>query len=295
MNEMVVTDKLVIDSLMPINRDRVLKIEKGIHKDILRVKRSIFDIGRLLSAAKKWLPHRKFQAWIEESFGDALPYPTAAAFMSIYNHFQEHPKVIRYIPVSLLLLMKQKEFPEKILKKIEADPEGFTKLIDAAGVEKIKKACKAVQQGKISEDDFWAALKTPIKTDNGKFLFGFFFAASREEQLKDLENAKQILCRGFSQMKGGQVVIKAFVDDLVRDLGRDSWRREQWLPPFGEYLNREIDEGIKMLQEIKNSIGKISGNGKPIIIIGSNTPKDGPVPLSGDSKPQEMVRRRRVK
>ena len=260
------------NSFSPHYKKRIQKIEISIRRYLVSMKCRIYDIGKLLFEAKKILPHGQFQPWIEQTFGGELPYSTAAAFKDVYDHFKDCPKMVRYIPVSLLLLIKQKGFSEEILKRIEDDPEGFAKVVVAAGLERVKRACKELQQGEITVEDFWADLQTPIKFDNGKFSFKLLSKFTLEEQLRDIRNTQAILCRGFSDIDRSVVSITNYANNL----GHDTLDRDQWLPPFREYVNREIDDKIlkiRKLEEAKHIINKYFSDFKPLTVRGLPDPE----------------------
>ena len=98
-------DSNVYDSLLDWNKLRIVKIEKKIHNQLHNIKTNIMVIGELLSDAKKILSHGKYKPWIEEIFGDELPYSTASCYKKIYEDLRNHPDTVKVLPVSFLIHM----------------------------------------------------------------------------------------------------------------------------------------------------------------------------------------------
>jgi len=262
----------VFDSLSTHNKERILKIEGSIRRNIHSIKRRTYDIGKLLFEAKKILPHGQFQLWIEQAFGGELPYSTAAAFKAIYDFFQDKPKMVRYIPVSILLLMKQKEFPEEMMKRIEADPEGFAKVVDVEG---FKKAYKKIKK-KIAKSG--ADLKSSMINewyDNRR---------AWEEKLR-VGNIQRTYYGALTDIKKAILAMRDYSDvDYI--VCFDPLHRDQWFPPISKYVNDEIDDIFRMLHELQDSLNKPSPDRKPITVIGLPEtkgdlvlPHDQPEPL----------------
>lgn len=232
MNEAIENSATVFDSQRERDQIKLLQIEKSIRANITDIKRKIYDIGKLLSEAKKILPHGQFQRWIEETFGGELPYSTAALYKDIYDHFKDKPEMVRYIPVSLLLFLKQKEFPEQIINLIEEDPEGYAKVVD---IQAFKRTYADYKKGKKTIYDFWA--------DTGEDV-NVAFALLRDKKLaRQFDNTQKTIRLGFSEIDKG---IR-----LVKNLSQ--------LPPpaLRDYYNKQFDKRIDMLQKAKAAFNDI--------------------------------------
>lgn len=232
-----VHQKSALDSLSDHNKRIVLRISRGIRRDLEGIKVKVYDIGKRLSLAKRTVGHGNFQRRIEETFGDELPYSTAAAFKDIYDHFKDKQKLVKCLPVSLLLLMKQKEFSEHLIGMIEADPESFKQNVN---VEELKKHYHAYKKGELTLDDFLtlAMVKASVR-------------------LLSLEEFERQLAGIRSDVKMGLKYIKQGVEDLRIFSSRIS---EQYLPTgtfrprLIDLLSKEIDTRIDELQDIRSRI-----------------------------------------
>lgn len=126
----------VYQRLKEEEKKKILRIQVDIEGHLLTIKTHFFKIGRLLSQAKKILPHGTFQRWIEETFGEQLPYPTAACFKAIYEKFKDNERGLMLLPITLLQQMAQPTFPDEIIKLINDNPEAAKN----ADLEEIKMA-----------------------------------------------------------------------------------------------------------------------------------------------------------
>ena len=140
----------IFDSLMQWNKWKLLEIEEAINKRLHCVKCDIFEIGRLLSEAKKVIGHGNFKKWIEETWGEELPYSTAACYKKIYEEYGFRPDLIKSLPVSFLIHMAHSKFPDKAKNKIVENPKAF-KEADLNGTADFFKDFK---QGQATEDQF---------------------------------------------------------------------------------------------------------------------------------------------
>jgi Protein of unknown function (DUF3102) len=220
----------VFDNLFERDKARILSITRSIEQNIRTIKKSVYDIGRLLSEAKKVLPHGQFQPWIKETFGRELPVPTAEAYKAIYDHFKNKPDMVRYRPVSMLLLMKQKQFPSEIIELIQEDPEGYGKVID---IKTVKKISEAYKKGKKTLIEFWA--------ETGKDIDIAFGLLSDKNRLKQFNSTQKNIKLGFSRIDTGL--------RLVKDLFISP-------PPSAliDYYIKEIDARIDGLQKTKTDL-----------------------------------------
>lgn len=149
----------VLQALKEGDRKQVLKIQIDIEGHLLNIKTHFFEIGKLLSRAKEILPHGTYQRWIEETFGDQLPYPTAACFKAIYERFKDQPQSVMLLPVTLLQQMAQPSFPDEIIKLINDNAEAFKN----ADFEEIKEAHGKFKSGEIDLSQFETLAAKQIK------------------------------------------------------------------------------------------------------------------------------------
>lgn len=220
------------------NKLKIQPIKRKILNNLDAINDRIYDIGECLDKLKKIVGHHNFQQCIKEEFGARLPYPTAAAFKAIYLRFKDQPDLVRYLPVSLLLLMKQKTFPEEALRMIE-EALGAVKdnadLKNKINVTAIKEAFKAHKDGNISQLDFVSIFEKSMGFD---ILRGDSLAMR-------LRGVKSDLASGLGKLKGG-----------LKDLGNFSkhigcsYLPTRFLP--SDFIENLIQELESMKQDIQN-------------------------------------------
>lgn len=222
----------VVDSLRPNHQDKLRAIELNIRGRLVVIKKNIFVIGQLLSAAREIIgDDGTYQQWIRETFADELPKSTAALYKHIYDRFNTQPSMILYLPVSILLRLGQMEFPETVLKLFEEDPEGYGKL----NQKKFKKAYDNYKQGRITEYEFWAQTKGCIDK-------AFELLTDRNQKKKfDLVVAQ--VRSGFSKIGTGiSLVGKLKTAALPLDL-RD-------------FYNKQFDKQISKLKKMREEFNQ---------------------------------------
>jgi hypothetical protein len=123
-NELTIVEE--IRELPENEKLRILKIQTEIETTLFNLKRDVFNMGKLLVEAKQIVPHGRFGQWIDHFFKGDLPYSTAYLYMKIYERFKNRPKIVQYIPSTILLNMTQKTFPDEVIAVIEERAEKFS-------------------------------------------------------------------------------------------------------------------------------------------------------------------------
>ena len=129
-------DKDIIDP-------RMLRIEKQIRQRILAGKRNVWELGKFLCEAKKWLDHGDFQAWIKEKFGNDLSYPSCNNYMKIYQRFENQRELVEKLPLTYLLELTREYQSEEAIETI-------TKIMETEGFDAIKAIVDEIKKGKKS-------------------------------------------------------------------------------------------------------------------------------------------------
>jgi len=218
----------LLDILSPNRQERIQSIELKIRGKLETIKRNIFEIGQLLSTARIIIGDEgSYQSWIKERFADELPYSTAALYKKIYDRYPHNPKMIQYIPVSILLRLVQKDFPERVIKLFEDDPEGYGKSVN---IKKFKESADDYKKGRITEYEFWAETKGCVD-----FAFDLL---SKENQKKKFDVVLAKMRSGFSKINIGMSLI-AYYKLLPPP------------PPLRNFYNKLFDEKIANLQKLK--------------------------------------------
>ena len=76
----------------------------------------LFEIGKLLYEAKKYLPHGAFKPWVEKNFDQS--YETANNCMNVYESCMGIPEVVEYFNPSCLYLMCKPSFPDDAQRQL---------------------------------------------------------------------------------------------------------------------------------------------------------------------------------
>ena len=106
------------------DRRKLFSIESDIEKSLLNIATEVLEIRNLLSNAKPLLPHGKLRSWVEETFGQRLPYPSVADFRAIYENPKGRPEVVRLVPVSYL----NEALDQSLLMEIDASIDELQEL-----------------------------------------------------------------------------------------------------------------------------------------------------------------------
>jgi len=195
------------------------------------IKCDFFEIGRYLSKAKAILPHGTFQLWIEKHFNKELPYSTAALYMKIFETFENSPKSVQYLPVTFLMKMTQKDFPEAIFNIVCENAQ--TERLD---IKEIKEAYTLYKGGQINLTEFENAAK------------------------KQIELAVAIEKGNTQKRIGDQMIynVRTGVGSLLsaaRRLRKNLRRMHYFVNPGEDkYLIQDIDLAISELQQTKEMV-----------------------------------------
>jgi hypothetical protein len=200
------------------------------------VKKDFFEIGRLLSKAKEMLPHGLFQEWIDTHFTNELPYSTAAAYMKIFETFKENPKMVQHLPVTLLMKMTHKDFPEEIVKIInERLPD------DQVDAKSVNEAYELYRRNEIDLDHFEKIAQKQID------LAIHIAKGSTERRIG--EHMKNSTSAGVS-------ALISFIDRIYKPMLQIS---HLTYPDQRESMVGNIDSAIQRLNEIKSAINNLGG------------------------------------
>jgi hypothetical protein len=183
---------------------RILLIQSDIEQRLVNIKTDIYGVGKLLSCAKKILPWGTFQRWIEETFGNDLPYSTAACWKSIYEVFEKNPQSVKLIPMNFLIKMKEKSFPEEILRLANENPEAFKE----ADLEELSRAYADFKNNEIYLDDFVELAKKQIKLGMA--------IISGENRLRHAQRANRTIKQGFYDLTKAVKKMRKYSNEIRR-------------------------------------------------------------------------------
>jgi hypothetical protein len=140
-------------------RVKVLRNTTLIQKEIINLKRSAYNLGQLLNANKKLIPHGMFQSWINNTFGDNLPYNTASFYMRIYDVFKDYPSTVDMVPMKYLLIVTSKRFPKELVQTLNEHPDKISKEL----LEEVTNNYDLFKEGTMEGDLFLKVSKEQIK------------------------------------------------------------------------------------------------------------------------------------
>lgn len=256
----------VYESLKRKDLKKILRIQSQIEERLIQIKVNIYEVGKLLSRAKNVLNHGGFQRWIEETFGDELPYPTAACWKAIYEVFENNPKTVRLIPTNFLIKMKQKSFPEEILNLANENPEAFKEAdLNALSraYEKFKRVCKEFKEDDVGLEDFVKLAREQIKIGMA--------ILNGDAHRRHAKRAGRTLIYGFHDLRSYIKKVrkysfeirrffvfpsKGYAFDEIKDHNLKVYAADDVL---NEDLIKEVDKCISELEKLKKDI---SGRGK---------------------------------
>lgn len=92
------------------------EIIRQVNEKISNIKLKTFEIGCMLTAAKKIVEHGEFQKWIEDNFD--FSYPTANNFMNVYRYCLGRPDLVVKMKPSILYQIASPKFPEDLREYI---------------------------------------------------------------------------------------------------------------------------------------------------------------------------------
>jgi hypothetical protein len=246
--------KLTVYDRVPKNEQyKILSIQSNIDERLINIKINVYEIGKSLYKAKQILPHGSFQTWIEETWGKGLPYPTAAHYKGIYEHFKGQAQTVKALPITFLMQMRSKNFPEKLKETIVQNPKAFK----SCSTRKFTSLCQQVKQGKIDVKEFTGLAKKQVdiavKLESGETSAAHSLRSQRVLGV-GLKNLRPALLELTKICKELRQYFPPGIDPIDRD------------DPLGEhlrmtvdsdgYLLADIDEGIELLKMLKqNFIG----------------------------------------
>ncbi len=124
---------------------RLQNIEKQIRKRILAGKKNIYELGKFLCEAKKWVAYGEFENWIREKFGHDFSYPSANNYMNIYQYFRTKADLVEKIPLTYLLEVIRVYPSEEAIQVIE-------KILEEDGFEGIRRLHQELKANKARTD-----------------------------------------------------------------------------------------------------------------------------------------------
>lgn len=196
----------VFEGTTKTEKANLLCLGTDIQNRIINIKKDSFNIGEMLTKAKKILQHGQFGKWIEYTFDTDLAYSTAYFYMKIYELFKDKPSAVKNFPVTYLLQMIQNEFPKEILDAMKKHPEklsnGKLKIINEVyslykkgtiGSNQMIKL--ALDQIKIGKDGALKSTEYRInKLTRHSFEFGASDILKRIRQLREIARSMAGLC-----------------------------------------------------------------------------------------------------
>jgi hypothetical protein len=147
-----------MDTWSESTKYKLAEIETEITTRLVNVQRDIFEIGKLLARAKPIVGHGMFMPWIDKCFGRDLPYTTAYAYMTIYETFQDAPKEVQLLPLTLLIVMTCDTFPEPIRDIIIKNAARLS----TPDIDNIKNAYSQFKKERLTVDRFAAIARKQI-------------------------------------------------------------------------------------------------------------------------------------
>jgi hypothetical protein len=246
-------DTPVFDLLDDDYQSRILKIEHQIQAELVTIKTSVYNIGKLLSAAKELVPNGEFQRWITETFGDELPYSTAACYKSIYERFQGCPEFVNRLPMTFLIQSKQETFPEDIIDILKQNTEA-AKQVD---LNKIIDAYRDFKGKKVSFDEFMKMAKKEIEL--GLAIVTGKVRAQHSRRAKRLHKIGiRDLHEGIKKMRHYSAELRKCFSPVFlpnTDTVTDALLREC----LEDDLITDIDKAIAELQALRKAMAEIQG------------------------------------
>lgn len=227
--------------LTPEERLRCLSKEKQlqlgnivveVEKRLVIVKTSIYEIGAYLCKAKEILTHGMFKPWIEQTFDRELPYSTAALYMKIFTTFAGKPKLVQHLPVTFLMSMTQKQFPDIIFQAIVENEN-----VDKLDVQVLNEAYQDYKADRINLDKFMSLTQKQIE-----------LTATME-----MGRTQRRMDRNFStapKLAMGEIL------STIKKVRQRMFGHGDLFPDSRERIAGEIDACIKELTEIKDHLEK---------------------------------------
>lgn len=263
----------IFDTLDQSNKKTILSIETDIHSHLINIKNSVYKIGKLLHRAKSILGHGQFQKWVEETFKNELPYPTAACYKSVYETFKNKPEVVRRLPLNILIQMKQKSFPDEIKRVVEENPEAFSGM----NSDDFKNIYHDFKNNKIDLNDFMILAKKQINI--GWAIF------QGDTRVKNSRTAKRIANVGFKdllqavkRMRRQVIEMRKWHVPAEECVAGSNYRFQMLNETLDAGLISEIDKSIKELVRLKKDVEKKYGFFKERLVVENGVIKNTTVP-----------------
>jgi hypothetical protein len=155
--------------LKELEKVQFAEIRIEVLKRLNSIKVNIYEVGKYLSKAKSMLDHGKFQQWIKEAFDWQLPYSTAWNYIHIYETFLCNNEVILLFPVTFLMMMTRKSFPDTVRDLITNNPDAFKD----EGRKIVEIAYENLKNNKISLRKFEKIVKDCIARENAKAMLKY--------------------------------------------------------------------------------------------------------------------------
>jgi hypothetical protein len=120
------------------HRPVIQKCEKQLRLNLCNLKRSIYEIGRLLCMVKnQFIVHGQFKIWLQHQFSQDISYPSCANYMRIYKTFQHYPELVEKVPMTYLLDIIRNGYADEIKELF--DREGLEEARKAIAEKRLKK------------------------------------------------------------------------------------------------------------------------------------------------------------
>lgn len=255
----------------------LLKIEKGINRCLMNIKRDIWVIGRLLSQAKNcFLQHGQYEQWIQESFGHMLSLRSALNYRLIYEKYEHDKRIVDQVPACYLMhLVREKPDPDELAAIAKENDDGLT--VD----EQIEKSAAEFRARQEEAKEKKRAGKGPLVTLMRKYKEDkhiYYYVWTLRSMLQDLSYIRKIkhVYEGFASNLQN-LYDAPYMPDKTRDV------LQKMLD--GGFLI-EIDKGLESLNKTKQAfmecldhfnngsdggqVDQVYHVGEPIKAIGSN-------------------------
>jgi len=194
-------------------------IAKEIKLRAISIKRNMFEIGKLLTQAKKLTDHGKFKKWVRKNCD--FSYPTANNLMKVYACCLKKPQLVTTIQTSILYQVASKKFPQDLRKYLFKHGDYLEKISN----KQIKNILKQYKAGEIN-------LKSPeikglLKYNKNKKKYANY-QKRIEQNIKLLEKLKNTVA-GIAEKIGWPIASneklteltseqKKMIEDSIKDI-----------------------------------------------------------------------------
>jgi hypothetical protein len=217
----------VLEGMAPEEQEILLEYQTRIERGLLKMEKGeillkvgAFEVGEVLSLAKKRLGHGKYQPWIVESFGKGLSLSKAAHCKQIYEKLADHKDKLKYLPFGYLLQLSQDTYPDTLLEiHLAASEEALAELDTRA----LTKANKDFKSGVIGQEQYEKLTEEAVDFAES-YLCG-------EAQLRHSERGKRMVKLGLQSC---QVQVQLLTDHLEKSLSKNVKKYLELNPPAAE-------------------------------------------------------------